>query len=146
MFIYCSVIRYKYYTFLGFIPIKNNEEGKNIHEEVFNNLIHVIKNCPHVNCFQDGLVVYSDKVLLCTRYVIPTITDSIIPENLCKNNRYVINFTSDDMTSKFEYFTKYMLYILYSTENMRTEWLQMLHEYWDEGDKPYSISSDSSPK
>ena len=30
--LYCSGIMYKYYSCLGFLTIKNNEEGKNIHE------------------------------------------------------------------------------------------------------------------
>ena len=33
---YCSEMMYKYYSGLGFLPIKNNEEVKYIHNEEFN--------------------------------------------------------------------------------------------------------------
>ena len=43
MVLYCSDMMYTYYYRLGFYPIKNNEEGKNIHNEIFNNIPHFIK-------------------------------------------------------------------------------------------------------
>ena len=42
------------------------------------------------------------------------------------------------MTSKFGLFKKNKINALYLTENILTEWLQKLDEYWDEEDKPYS--------
>ena len=60
----------------------------------------------------------------------------MIPAYLCKNNKYEINFTTYDMRSKFEVFTKKKMYTLYLTESMITEWLQMIYELWDKEDKP----------
>ena len=51
--------------------------------------------------------------LLCTNY-------SVIPVNLCKNNKYVIKFTTDEMISNFELFTKNKMDTLYLTENKIT--------------------------
>ena len=34
---------------------------------------------------------------------------------------------------------------LYLTESMRPDWLQMLDDYWDEKDTPYSYYSDLCP-
>ena len=51
--IYCSSIMYKYYSHLGFLLIKQNEEGNYIHKELFNNITHFIKKFPHVNCIHD---------------------------------------------------------------------------------------------
>ena len=41
--LYCLGITYKYYSYLGFIPIKHNKEVKVIHNEIFNNTPHFIK-------------------------------------------------------------------------------------------------------
>ena len=60
----------------------------------------------------------------------------MIPVDFCQNNDHVINFTTDEIISKFEEFSK-KNDALYLTEIMQTEWLQMLDEYWDEGDTPY---------
>ena len=49
----------------------------------------------------------------------------------------IINFTTDDMTSRFD-FSKSKMDSLYITESMKTYWLQILDEYWDEGDTPHS--------
>ena len=59
MFLYCYGMMYKYYSCLWFFPIKHNEEGKYIHSEIFNSIIHFIKNRLHVYCIQDSF--------LCTR-------------------------------------------------------------------------------
>ena len=40
--LYCSHMMYQYYSRLGFFPIKHNEEGKYIHNEIFNNIPHFI--------------------------------------------------------------------------------------------------------
>ena len=45
--------------------------------------------------------MYDDKGIIKKQEVITPITNSIIPEDCFQNNRYVINFTSNDMISKF---------------------------------------------
>ena len=57
MAVYCSVMMYKYYSRCWFSPIKNNEEGKYGHNEMFNNIPHFIKNFLHVYFLQDGFVM-----------------------------------------------------------------------------------------
>ena len=47
-------------------------------------------------------------------------------------------FTTDDMTFNFELFSKIKINALYITESMRTYWLYILDEYWEEKDTPYS--------
>ena len=68
---------YKYYQHLGFSPIKHNGEGKHIHNWIFYNTPNLIKNCVHVNCFQDDFVVNNDKLLIQKREVITPIPDSM---------------------------------------------------------------------
>ena len=51
-----------------------------------------------------------------------------------------ISLTTDDITSNFEACKKNKLDALYLTETTRTEWLQTLDEYLDEGDQTYSVS------
>ena len=62
--LYCSHFMYKYYSRFGFLPIKHNEKGKYIHNEIFNNIPHFIKNRLHVDCLQDGFVMYKNEVIL----------------------------------------------------------------------------------
>ena len=50
----------------------------------------------------------------------------------------VINLTTDDMTSEFEFFSKIKMNNIYLTEIMWTCWLHMLDEYWDKKDTPSS--------
>ena len=50
---------YKYYYRLVFLPIKHNDEGKYIHNEIFNNIPHLIKTRQRVDFIQDGFVVYN---------------------------------------------------------------------------------------
>ena len=47
---------YKHYSCLGFSPIKNKEEWKYIHNKIFNNIPHFIKNRFHIDCIQDGFI------------------------------------------------------------------------------------------
>ena len=54
------------------------------------------------------------------------------------NKKHKNNFTTDDMTSKFELFSNDKMGILHITEIMRSDWLHMLDEYWDEVNAPYS--------
>ena len=61
----------------------------------------------------------------------------MIPVYFCKN-KSVINFTTDDMTYKFEFFSKNKMNNLYITKIMRACWMHMLDYYWDEKDIPYS--------
>ena len=35
---------WKYYSHHGFLPFKHNEEGKDIHNEIFNNIPHLIRS------------------------------------------------------------------------------------------------------
>ena len=61
--LYCSGMIYQYYYRLGFFPIKHNEEGGNIHNEIFNDIPYSIKNRLHANCLQDGFVIYNGKLI-----------------------------------------------------------------------------------
>ena len=142
MVLYCSGIMYKYYSCLGFLPIKHNQEGKDIHNEIFNNIPHFVKKCLNANCLQYGFVMYNKTVTIFKSEVILPIPVYMIQDNLCQNNDHVINFTTNDMRSKFEAFSKNKLYALYRTESTRTEWIQNLYELWDEVDKPYSYDLD----
>ena len=58
----------------------------------------------------------------------------MIPVDFCQKNSSIINFTTDDMTSKFELFSENKINNLHQTEIIRTDWLQILDEYWDEKD------------
>ena len=119
---------YRYYSFFGFLSIKQNKEVNDTNKEVFNNITYFIKNRRRVNCIHDGFVMYKNNVLINKLEVIPTIYDSMIPNDCCHKNQYVINFTPDDtifkfdcMISKFEAFTKNKVDTLYLTKIMRTE-------------------------
>ena len=61
----------------------------------------------------------------------------MIPVGCYKNNSSIINFTTDDMTSKFELFSNHKMNNIYLTESMQTDWLYILYRYWDEKDTPY---------
>ena len=50
-----------------------------------------------------------------------------------------MNFTTDDMTSKFGLFSEKKTIAIYLTKSMKTDWLQMLDEQWEKID---TISSD----
>ena len=80
---------------------------------------HLIKKCLNINCFQDSFVVYNYKVLVLKWEAIPHITDHIIPFFFNKN-KYVINFTTHDMRSKFEVFSNNKIDILYLNVIIRT--------------------------
>ena len=60
MVLYFSQMMNKYYSHLGFSPIKHNEEGKDIHNEIFNNIPHFIKNRMHVDFLQYRFVLYKN--------------------------------------------------------------------------------------
>ena len=55
--------------------------------------------------------MYNDKLLIWKLEFIPIIPDYMILYDFFQKNQYVINFTSDDMISKFEAFTKKKIYI-----------------------------------
>ena len=76
--------------------------------------------------------MYNGKVLIWKLETIIPIPDSIILVDCFQNNKHVINFISNDMTSKFEAFINHKPDTLYITESTRTEWLQVLYEYWYE--------------
>ena len=61
--------------------------------------------------------------------VIPPITDSMIPVDFCQKNKPVVNFSTENMTPKFEVFSKNKMYALYLTEIIQIDWLQLLIEY-----------------
>ena len=90
----------------------------------------------HVDCLQDCFVVSKNKVILCKRKVISLITDYIIPVYCCQNKSSIINFTIDDMTSKFELFSRNKINNLYQTESVLKAWMQLLDKYWNERDRP----------
>ena len=77
---------YKYYSCIGFFPIKNNEEVKDVHNEIFNNIPHFVKNRLHVDCLQDGSVMYKNKVILSKREFIHTIPEFMMPVDCCKKS------------------------------------------------------------
>ena len=50
--LYFSYMVYKYYYFIGLLPMKYNDKG-NIYNEIFNNIPHFVKNSLHANFLQD---------------------------------------------------------------------------------------------
>ena len=75
---------YKYYSRLEFLPIKQNKEGKDIPNEIFNNIPHFIKSLLHVDFIQYGFVMYKDKVTIHKRELVIPIPYSMIPVDLCQ--------------------------------------------------------------
>ena len=75
------------------------------------------------------------KLILRKIEVGPPIPDSMIPVDCCQKYESIINFTTDDITYKFEFFSKNKMNNPYLTEIMQTDCLQMLDAYWDEKDK-----------
>ena len=122
MVLYFSGMIYKYYSVIGCFTIKHNEEGKDILNKIFNNIPYFIKNRLRVNFLQDGFVVYNDKVPIIKKELIPPIPEYMIPVDLCQKNKPVNDFTTYNMTSKFD-FSKNKMDALYLTEIMRTDWL-----------------------
>ena len=82
MVLYCSGMMYKYCSPLGFFPIKHNEEGNYIHNEIFINIPYFIKNHVHVDCLRHGFFVYKNKVIICKIGVITDLPDYMIPVGL----------------------------------------------------------------
>ena len=60
----------------------------------------------------------------------------MIPVDFCKKPP-IINFTTDDTTTRFELFSKIKTNYLYLTESMQTYWVHMLDEYSEERDTPH---------
>ena len=83
--------------------------------------------------------MYNYSLLIYKHDVIEPVTDSMIPLNWYQKNQYVINFTNDDMISKFQTFKNQKLDTFYLTESMRIQQLQMTDKYWDELNTLYSI-------
>ena len=71
------------------------------------------------NFVQDVFVVYNNKVTILKWYVIPPITDSMIPLGNWQNNEHVINFITGDMRYKFEAFSNNKMNSLYLAESMQ---------------------------
>ena len=82
--LYYSGMMFKYYSRLGFLPIKRYEEGKYIHNEIFKNIPHFIKKRLHIDCIQDSFVMYKNKEIIRKIEVIPPITDYMIPMDCCQ--------------------------------------------------------------
>ena len=93
------IIVYTYYSHLEFPQFKTMRKGKN-YNEMFNNIPHFIKNHLHVDYLQDGFVMYKNEEILLKKEVIPPIPDYMIPEDFCQKTLFIINFTTDDRTSK----------------------------------------------
>ena len=64
--------------------------------------------------------MYNDEVLIHRLEAIPRIHGSMFLVDLCQNNESVVNFTTDDMTSKFEAFSNNNIDALYITSFMCT--------------------------
>ena len=64
---------------VDFYQSTHNEEVKYIHNEIFNNIPHFIKNRLCFDCLQVGFVVYKNKVVIFKREFIPSIPDYMIP-------------------------------------------------------------------
>ena len=62
----------------------------------------------------------------------------MIPVYFSQKHLPIINFTTDNMTSKFELFSNNKINALYLNERMKTDWLNVLDKYWDERNRPYS--------
>ena len=56
----------------------------------------------------------------------------MIHVDFCQKNESIINLTTDDITSKSEFFKKNKMNNLYLTGIMQTYWPQMLDENWYE--------------
>ena len=82
--VFFSYLIYKCYSRLGFSPIKHDWEGKDVHNEIFNNIPHFIKNHLRVYFIQDGFFMCNNKVILRQIEVIHTIPESMISVYLCK--------------------------------------------------------------
>ena len=81
--LYCLRLMYKYYSHLEFLLIKHNKGEIYIHNEIFNNINHFIKNCLHVDYLQYGFVVYKKKVTVPKIEVIRPKRYSMIPMDFC---------------------------------------------------------------
>ena len=67
MVLYYLGMMYNYYSRFSYFPIKHNEEGKDIHNGIFNSIPHLIKTRLRVDWIQDGFVMYKYKLLIRTR-------------------------------------------------------------------------------
>ena len=101
MVMYCSLIMYKYYLCIGGFLIKTIIKG-NIFTMKYSTIYHISSKPVFVSIFFNVVFVYNDKALNRKREVIPPIPDFIIPIDFSQRNKHIINFTTDDMTSKFE--------------------------------------------
>ena len=70
--------------------------------------------------------MHNYKLIIRKQEVIPHIPDSMIPMDFCKKT--LIDFTTDDMTSNFEVFSKNKMDALYISEIIETDWMQTLYE------------------
>ena len=61
----------------------------------------------------------NNKLILSEREFIPRIYDSVIPYYYCQKNEFIVNFTTDDITSRFQLFSKIKIIHVYITESMQ---------------------------
>ena len=88
----------------------------NLFIKKYSTIYHISSNLRlRSNCLKVGFVVYNDKLLIRKRESIPPIPDYMIPVDLFQKNKCVINFTNNDMRSKFEMFLKNNMDALYLT-------------------------------
>ena len=88
--------------------------------------------------------MYNKKAMRRKREVITPIPDYMIPLDRFQISS-IINFKADDMTYRLDFFSKNKINHLYINEILRTDFPQMLDEYWDERDTPISDGFDFWP-
>ena len=104
-----------------FFPIKHNSRVDDINKEVFFVLSSFNKRIIYVNRLTCGYVIYNFNILSWKREVINIFHDYMIPNDYCRNYKYVMNFNSVDLVSKFDNCTCKKLNTLYLTESTSTE-------------------------
>ena len=82
--------------------------------------------------------MYNNKVIIHKRGVITPIPDYMILVDFCQIFLPIIDFTTDDMITKFGLFLENKTNALYITEIIQTYWIHMLDEYLEEEDTAYS--------
>ena len=130
---------YQYYFSLGFSPNQTQWGRVKNHNEIFNYIQHFIKNLLHVDCRQDCFVMYNNKVIIFKREVIYPISDSMIPVDCCEKMHPSL---ISQLMTWYPSFLREKTNHLYLTEIMKTDWLHMLDDYWNEKDTPYSDEYD----
>ena len=79
----------------------------------------MIKNRLRANCLHSGFVVYNDTLIICKQEGIARIPTYLIPVDFSYKEKYLVNYITADIVSKFETFAKNKLDTLYLTEIIR---------------------------